>query len=131
MKKTTKTRTNATTSTTTGAVDPTGKVAGTNAVTVWEATTRKTSSKSSSSSTALMDAFLNRIDDDDREETSLVALASRIEKECFPRLKDKYIPTTLEEEDDGGDGVVRSKQPLGNDDEFVLCFTFFFNWSRW
>ena len=76
-------------------------------------TTRKTSSSkssksSSSSSTAMMmmDAFLSRIDDEETPSSSLVALASRIEKECFPRLEDKDIPTN----DDLGDGVVRSKQ---------------------
>ena len=84
-------------------------------------TTKKTSSKSSSSTAStLMDAFLRRIDDEETTQPSssnmsLVALASRIEKECFPRLEDKDIPTT--NDDDVGDGVVRArKHRLGHDD---------------
>ena len=103
-------------------------------------TTKKTSSKSSSSTAStLMDAFLRRIDDEETTQpsssnTSLVALASRIEKECFPRLEEKDIPTT--NDDDVGDGVVRArKHPrLGQNDDAISSTNFspplfFFNWS--
>ena len=106
-------------------------------------TTKKTSSSKSSSSTAstlMMDAFLRRIDDEETTQPSssnmsLVALASRIEKECFPRLEEKDIPTT--NDDDVGDGVVRArKHPrLGQNDDDAISSTnfspplFFCNWS--
>ena len=101
-------------------------------------TTKKTSSKSSSSTAStLMDAFLRRIDDEETTQPSssnmsLVALASRIEKECFPRLEEKDIPTT--NDDDVGDGVVRArKRRLGQNDDAISSTNspplFFFNWS--
>ena len=104
-------------------------------------TTKKTSSSKSSSSTAstlMMDAFLRRIDDEETTQPSssnmsLVALASRIEKECFPRLEEKDIPTT--NDDDVGDGVVRArKRRLGQNDDAISSTNFspplfFFNWS--
>ena len=110
-KSTTNTTTTKTLRTTTRSTTVDGNAGETTTTTT---TTRKTSSSSksskssSSSSTALMmDAFLSRIDDEETPgSSSLVALASRIEKECFPRLEDKDIPTN----DDLGDGVVRSKQ---------------------
>ena len=102
-------------------------------------TTKKTSSKSSSSTAStLMDAFLRRIDDEETTQPSssnmsLVALASRIEKECFPRLEEKDIPTT--NDDDVGDGVVRArKRRLGQNDDAISSTNFspplfFVNWS--
>ena len=94
-------------------------------------TTKKTSSSKSSSSTAstlMMDAFLRRIDDEETTQPSssnmsLVALASRIEKECFPRLEEKDIPTT--NDDDVGDGVVRArKRRLGQNDDAISSTNF-------
>ena len=136
-KSTTNTTTTKTLRTTTRSTTVDGNAGETTTTTT---TTRKTSSSSksskssSSSSTALMmDAFLSRIDDEETPgSSSLVALASRIEKECFPRLEDKDIPTN----DDLGDGVVRSKQqtpPSWNRRRFrrirFVFSPFFFNWS--
>ena len=92
-------------------------------------TTKKTSSSRSSSSTAstlMMDAFLP-IDDEETTQPSssnmsLVALASRIEKECFPRLEEKDIPTT--NDDDVGDGGGARKRRLGQNDDAILSTNF-------
>ena len=47
-----------------------------------------------------------------------MCIRDRIEKECFPRLEEKDIPTT--NDDDVGDGVVRArKRRLGQNDDAI------------